>query len=164
MSIGSRRSKPHRPFGLRRRDIWWSGRRDSNPRSLGPEPSAIPGFATSRMAVGESARSRTECTGEKLLGVLAGPSANWQLNWQLNVPSVLRYLIANSPSTALFGRPGHRHARTTDRGESRNEAGRRLAFAGARRPAFLREFERCPEDSSMRWRYRDEDDRRCRNA
>src|SRR5712692_9334867 len=29
----------------------WSGRRDSNPRSLGPEPSAIPGFATSRCLV-----------------------------------------------------------------------------------------------------------------
>ena len=26
----------------------WSGRRDSNPRSPGPEPGAIPGFATSR--------------------------------------------------------------------------------------------------------------------
>src|SRR5258708_31632605 len=46
----------------------WSGRRDSNPRSLGPEPSAIPGFATSRRleflarSTGHSVpRSRTEC-------------------------------------------------------------------------------------------------------
>src|ERR1700681_642197 len=52
--------------------VEWSGRRDSNPRSLGPEPSAIPGFATSRTAVGESARSRTECTGETLLSFLHG--------------------------------------------------------------------------------------------
>src|SRR6266851_131153 len=45
----------------------WSGRRDSNPRSLGPEPSAIPGFATSRRlelsarcTVHSVPRSRTE--------------------------------------------------------------------------------------------------------
>jgi hypothetical protein len=30
------------------RGVEWSGRRDSNPRSPGPEPGAIPGFATSR--------------------------------------------------------------------------------------------------------------------
>ena len=51
----------------------WSGRRDSNPRSLGPEPSAIPGFATSRRlefsarcTVHSVPRSRTESQFEEL--------------------------------------------------------------------------------------------------
>src|ERR1700692_3187307 len=52
----------------------WSGRRDSNPRSLGPEPSAIPGFATSprlelsaRCTVHSVPRSRTESQFAELL-------------------------------------------------------------------------------------------------
>jgi hypothetical protein len=48
----------------------WSGRRDSNPRSPGPEPGAIPGFDTSRnntstfrapCSILAITRSRTEC-------------------------------------------------------------------------------------------------------
>src|ERR1700737_34413 len=60
--------------GTSRGDEWpfggeWSGRRDLNPRSPGPEPGAIPGFATSRHDAATrrgarswlALRSRTEC-------------------------------------------------------------------------------------------------------
>src|SRR5881397_271014 len=55
----------------------WSGRLDLNPRSPGPEPGAIPCFATSRhdAATCRGAqswlvlRSRTECCGELYLGI-----------------------------------------------------------------------------------------------
>src|SRR5258708_37247448 len=63
----------------------WSGRRDSNPRSLGPEPSAIPGFATSRRleflarSTGHSVpRSRTECAASQTPLWHSGPKPDAQ--------------------------------------------------------------------------------------
>jgi hypothetical protein len=59
----------------------WSGRRDLNPRSPGPEPGAIPCFATSRHDAATrrgarswlALRSRTECSRDVVRAIAASP-------------------------------------------------------------------------------------------
>ena len=61
----------------------WSERRDSNPRSLGPEPSAIPGFATSRMVGQRLGSVPNRVLRDDFLRVSVNSPPVSQLGWQL---------------------------------------------------------------------------------